>query len=441
MSKKDKVDTSVHKKFVSSGQNPSGHITMDSQQARFFQEIMAKDHKLTKLQEWGLIEHKRQRNPLAAERSPRGEFIGFDFSIPKKEPEPERWTYPESDWGLMAKLRTQKPIYDVILQRERDEPRMKKEREQIRAANQARIQAVIREQKAIQHAAHQESLEEEKRMLELEEMMNNPQKYHSDNQQKIREAKSRARQEQRRQQQELDASLLGLDDTQQSQPTPASGRHKHHRSIPLDHFLDPNHDKTDHSSLAAVARSTKQNLQKIKADFQAKRSLEEFKIHDIKTLERTNPQVLAEYRASRAAQFIQKQGERALHPPPIMPADVPFFDTVPAFRGGGILQASAKELEVQARKNAQAKTLLMQGLKTSALRSLQHEQGSPAKQHKNRASSSASSLEMTLLQEQLAATENDIERQRLKMALKTKPLKSYEVPKETTTARASSARR
>lgn len=394
-------------------------------------------YRLTKLQEWGLIEHKRQRNPMAAERSPRGEFIGYDFSIPKKEPEPERWNYPENDWGLMAKFRSQKPTYDVILQRERDAPRMKEERERIRAANQARIQAVIREQKAIQHAAHQESLEEEKRMLELEEMMNNPQKYHSDNQQKIREAKNRARQERR--QQELDASLLGLDETQPAQPASAPGGHKHHRSIPLDHFLDPNHDKTDHSSLAAVARSTKQNLQKIKADFQAKRSLEEFKIHDIKTLERTNPQVLAEYRASRAAQFIQKQGERALHPPPIMPADVPFFETVPAFRGGGILQASAKELEVQAKKNAQAKTLLMQGLKTSALRTLQQEQqSSPAA--KKHSSTSASSLEMTLLQDQLAATENEIERQRLKMALKTKPPKSYEVTKGST-ARASSARR
>lgn len=397
---------------------------------------------MTKLQQWGLLERKRDRNPLKAERSPRGEFIGYDFGIPHKEPEPGRWVYPETDWGLMAKFSTQKPIYDVLFQRERDAPQQVKDRERIRLANQARIQAVIREQKDIQMKAHEESMAEELRLKELEAMMENPQKYHDENKQKIKAAKLKAL---RSRQSQLDASLLAIDgedagaDAQQQ----VDKAHGHHRSLPLDHFLDPNHDKTDHSSLAAVARSTKQNINKIKDEFRSKRHLEDFKINTIKDLQHKNPQVLAEYRATRAANFIHKQGERALHPPPVMPTDVPFFETVPAFRGGGILIASTKELEVQAKKNAAAKTLLQQGLKTSALRSLQKEQDAhhhPAGQRKH-PNGSTGDVELLLLQEQLQDTENEIERQRLKMALKAKPPKPYETSKEQRAATSSSMRR
>lgn len=418
MSKKQAIggaSVANSKQFVPSGQNPSGHITMDSQQARFFQEIMAKDHRMMKLQQWGLLEHKRDRNPLAAERSPRGEFIGFDFSVPKKEPEKERWQYPDNDWGLMAKFSTQKPVYDVIFQREKDMPKMMEERNRIREANQARIQKVIREQKAIAFQAEEESRAEERRLKDLEDMLENPQKYHDDNKQRIKAAKMKALRL-RQQQEAMDTSLLDDNDATHNSPQNTQPL-KHHLSLPLDHFLDPNHDKTDHSSLAAVARSTKQNLKKIKEEFQSKNHLEDFKVSTIKGLQTKTPQVLAEYRATRAANFIAKQGERALHPPPIMPADVPFFETVPAFRGGGILIASTKELEVQAKKNEQAKKLLQQGLKTSALRSLQKEQ-----EHTHPAGTQDYNKELILLHEQLADTEKEIDRQKLKMALNKKPM-------------------
>jgi hypothetical protein len=418
------------KQFVPSGQNPSGHITMDSQQARFFQEIMAKDHKMMNLRQWGLLEYKRDRNPMEAERSPRGEFIGFDFTVPHKEPEPEKWVYPDIDWGLMAKFRSQKPIYDVIFQREGDEPQLVMDRERFRQANKARIQAVIREQKEIQMKAHEESLAEEQRLKELEAMMEDPHKYHDDNKQRIKAAKLQALRS--RQLKELDASLFAMDGDGDNAHDGAQqhGHHHHHhppRSLSLDQFLDPNHDKTDHSSLAAVARSTKQNINKIKDEFRSKRYLEDFKINTIKDLQHTNPQVLAEYRATRAAQFIHRQGERALHPPPTMPADGPFFETAPAFRGGGILVASTRELEAQAKKHAAAKLLLPQRLQTSAPRSLRrvHDAPRPQQQHHS-ANAATGNVDVVLLQKQLQDTENEIERQRLRMALKTKSPKPYE---------------
>ncbi|RYH05368.1 hypothetical protein EON65_44895 [archaeon] len=64
--------------------------------------------RLARLQQTGQMVYKPSRNPLNAERSPRGEFKGFSFDPPPATPEKDRWNYPESDWGLMAKFSSQK---------------------------------------------------------------------------------------------------------------------------------------------------------------------------------------------------------------------------------------------------------------------------------------------------------------------------------------------
>lgn len=95
----------------------SGHITMDAQQSMFFQELNRKAHKyerhcgldrscwrlvpsrwlclrfnrLARMREQGLLQSKPSRNPLNAERSPRGEFKGFSFDPPPAASTAERW--------------------------------------------------------------------------------------------------------------------------------------------------------------------------------------------------------------------------------------------------------------------------------------------------------------------------------------------------------------
>lgn len=355
------------------------------------------------MREWGLLTHKKQRNPLAAERSPRGEFAGFDFSVPAKAPDPERWQYPESDWGLLAKLKSQQPVYDVLLQRERDAPQMAIERERTKAENQAKIQAVIREQKAKLAQERAESIAQEKLMREREEMMENPQKYHEKQLRLAAKSASSAV--------AIDSSIFGLDESDEPPRTQSKSGQPHRRShVPLDHLLDPNHDKTDHSSLDAVARSTKQNLRKIKDELRAKEHLLDFKVSTIKEIQDKVPQVLKEYRADRAAQFIAKQGEKALKAPP-KPYASNFYETVPPFRPGGILIASTKELQAQNKKVAAAK----------------------AAYGATQTTSSSSGLSLDTLHHELKKTEDMISRQKLTLALKTKPPKHYEmknVPRE-----------
>ena len=94
----------------------------------------------------GLLEEKRDRNPLKAEKSPR-KVEAFEYRPPPARPTEERWNYPESDWGLMAKFRSQKGIYDEIYHKEADYQKKVDQVAQIREENQKMIEAEFLRQK------------------------------------------------------------------------------------------------------------------------------------------------------------------------------------------------------------------------------------------------------------------------------------------------------
>jgi hypothetical protein len=76
--------------------------------------------RIERQREYGQLKQKPTRNPLRAEKTPRINYNGFDYFPPPAKPMEEKWVYPESDWGLMAKFGSQKHIYDEIIATEKD---------------------------------------------------------------------------------------------------------------------------------------------------------------------------------------------------------------------------------------------------------------------------------------------------------------------------------
>ena len=88
---------------------------MDCAMTGAFKEAEMRINKINCLRESGEIVYRPERNPLKAQATPRQDWkIGFEFAPPPAKPVPERWVYPESDWGLMSKFDSQKRIYDEI---------------------------------------------------------------------------------------------------------------------------------------------------------------------------------------------------------------------------------------------------------------------------------------------------------------------------------------
>lgn len=112
--------------------------------------------RIEKQREYGLLNQRPSRNPIMAEKTPRINYRGFEFKPPEPKPEPERWHYPESDWGLMAKFSTQKPIYDKIFQKERDHAKMVEEFTEIRKKNEQAIQEELQKQRQKFEESHLE---------------------------------------------------------------------------------------------------------------------------------------------------------------------------------------------------------------------------------------------------------------------------------------------
>ena len=110
-----------------------GHVTMTYAENEFFKEFQRKALMTETLRSAGLLEQRPSRNPLRAEKTPRQPWQEpggqrFDFAIPpvneaevaqaarfasQGKPNKE-WEYPENDWGLMSKFKTQKESYDKV---------------------------------------------------------------------------------------------------------------------------------------------------------------------------------------------------------------------------------------------------------------------------------------------------------------------------------------
>lgn len=96
------------------GQDLTGHICFNSEQSRSFLHHIEKDAKINAANRNGTNKYKVSRNPLRAEATPRVDYKDFDFNPPPAEKVPERWIYPETDWGLMLKFASQKETYQEL---------------------------------------------------------------------------------------------------------------------------------------------------------------------------------------------------------------------------------------------------------------------------------------------------------------------------------------
>ena len=92
-------------------QDWTGHVTMNSEQSRVYMHSVERDSAINGMRKSGTLVFKPNRNPLRAEVTPRRDYKGFDYNPPPAIPVPERWKYPETDWGLMLKFDSQKSIY------------------------------------------------------------------------------------------------------------------------------------------------------------------------------------------------------------------------------------------------------------------------------------------------------------------------------------------
>ena len=105
-----------------------------------------------------MVEDKRDRNPLNAEKSPRNNEK-FEYQPPPAQHVDDRWKYPDSDWGLMAKFRSQKQIYDAIYAKDAEYQTQVSKLNKIREDNQRRIQAEFDRQKS--QYDHEKKMREE----------------------------------------------------------------------------------------------------------------------------------------------------------------------------------------------------------------------------------------------------------------------------------------
>jgi len=99
-------------------QDPSGHISLSVAEAAFLRDVNHRFDKIEYMRMAGTLEHRPSRNPLRAEKTPRHKQLSCDdYAIPPLPDHlqpPQRWNYPDSDWGLMAKFRSQQGVYNKI---------------------------------------------------------------------------------------------------------------------------------------------------------------------------------------------------------------------------------------------------------------------------------------------------------------------------------------
>lgn len=220
--------------------------------------------------EAGLLKQPYRRNPLMAESSPRYPGFKFDFSVPEKKPEPQKWVYPENDWGLMAKFVSQKPIYDEIRNKEENYANIVKEFRKVRQQNEKAFNdALAREiDKKLEVDDPDKSLREEVHEHRIH-----------------RQAKDIVSTLNK----EDELLLKGIKEHSKVITRHGGGRHNN------EYYGSTNKNN-----------DTKQEP----VDFYKQ------KISKIKDLGTTHPDVLEKWRADRAADFISKGGKKVLEPPP-----------------------------------------------------------------------------------------------------------------------------
>jgi hypothetical protein len=351
-----------------------------------------------------MLNQQRARNPLAAERSPRNGHYGFDPNPPPPQyPEKPRWNYPENDWGLMAKFGSQKQIYEQIYEREKSQKQVEQEISRLRAKNLEIIENELQKRQDQLQREKDEQLAKDREFHKFQEMVANPQKYSHMN------ASTHQRHHHHHYEDNDEILLKDLHARRESTPgirfspeklnmKESSLFNKYGKSSKNQELLEKALNNTvppssSTSSLHQTKRQTKKNL-----DLYEKNLLNTYKtlstvpVANIRSLQEDYPEVLKQYRTERAAEFISKQGNSALKPPP----ERNDLGTV-AFRPGGILPAPKKAGDSTLKKT-----------------------------HSKSQSLSDISLPLDILTEQLKKTEDEIAYQRVKIGLNKKPTKTFE---------------
>ncbi|KAJ1430473.1 hypothetical protein B484DRAFT_479169 [Ochromonadaceae sp. CCMP2298] len=247
----------------------------------------------------GLLVHEKHRNPLRAERSPRKDFAGFVYKPPDAEAIPERWGYPEIDWGLMAKFRSQQEIYNGIYKKENEYETKIKGLQKIKEENEKSIHAEFVRQRALYDLEKKVKDSEEVKRLDLMRGIL-PEHHHHHHHHTGTLMLGHA-------EDDLDLLLQGEEDNR------------------IRENMNKKKKKSGHHMLIKLVKDPDPIIDFYKAG-----------ITRFSTIGEKHPEVLAEWRAKRAAEYVVKRGENAVLPPAQRRAQTH------AFRPGGIHLAAEK---------------------------------------------------------------------------------------------------
>lgn len=353
-------------------QDLSGHITLTVRNSAFINEVNKKFRRIDVARQHNIDPPKLGRNPIInTERSPRNMHKGFDSSIPAAPPQKPRWEEVDKDWGLMSKLASQKPIYDAIRNKEKFYKEELALTMKSREENEAKIDAELKKQR--------DKFNSEKRQMELFRKRVKGETVDEDNSIGSKTMSTRSKkssvghypdeldslmeEEKRAEEEEIKSRT--------SKPKPKK------KSVP--HYLTTFHDPfaSENSSQAPEKISPKKFTQLHISQFR-------------KTVGETHPDTLAKFRAERAKKFVNSQDALTVPKPKLE-------RPIGSFRPAGAVPKFIPTLEPYKKKE------------------------------KPRASSAKSNQELTLdsdtllaLSEELKRTEDEIERQKLKIGLKQK---------------------
>mmetsp|Transcript_32043 Transcript_32043/g.54042 ORF Transcript_32043/g.54042 Transcript_32043/m.54042 type:complete len:395 (+) Transcript_32043:124-1308(+) len=362
-------------------ENLSGHVCFDVPQTRFFQEVNRRVNRLEVARRYGMVEKARERNPLLAEKSPRNENIKFDFDTPAAPADTNRWAYPDSDWGLMAKFRSQKHIYDEIHRKEKEYNLRMSELTALRDFNQIKIREEFNRQKA--------QFDADKKSKELDELN----KMNAANHQ-FGGAGHHHHHHHHHQQQHAGGAAVtnkdgGLDE--------------------LDLALKRDQDAKEAARLAREKKKKGHHmLMTLTPDPEPITDFYKAGITKFRTVGEAHPEVLAEWRAKRAADYVAKRDTHPLEPPR------PRAIVTKPFRPGGILPA--RETAYRGKGQMGSETERAEIAREKARRGASAEQ--------------LTGIDFKTLKKELAKTEEEMARQQLKIKLNTKPLSRFETAKD-----------
>ncbi len=282
----------------------------------------------------------KPRNPLAAEKTPRKEK-NFNFSVPdvpENLRKVEKWNYETEDWGLMAKFSSQQAVYNKIYEKKK----------------------------------HFDDTVAKFRADKLNQVDNNDNE--SENNKLNSEFKLTSRIPT---QPQISARSQQLDTGRNTGRS--TGRSTGRMSMNDETFAP-----TEEVPLESVLDKTDPN------------NLYNSKISGFKGLAKYNPEILAKWRAKRAAEFVLEQ-KHPLDPPTARDL------TARPFKPGGSIPVDPSGVGIKAKHVSKSK-------KTNTIKT------------NNTTELSTSRMQGTLgdLLEQLNQTQSEIERQELKIALKTK---------------------